>query len=106
MNALEQIKKQIKENSILLYMKGTPEQPSCGFSSQAVNALNQCNIRFAFVDVLEHPLIREALPKYSNWPTFPQLWVKGELIGGCNIILELLDSGELKNIFNKAELIK
>ncbi|QCI26697.1 Grx4 family monothiol glutaredoxin [Buchnera aphidicola (Thelaxes californica)] len=101
MNTYKVIKEQIRSNPILIYMKGTPEHPNCGFSAQAINILKTCNIRFAFVDVLQHPSIRLELPKYSNWPTFPQLWVSGELIGGCNIIQELSSSGELKRILEK-----
>ncbi|XRX42468.1 MAG: Grx4 family monothiol glutaredoxin [Buchnera aphidicola (Eriosoma harunire)] len=98
------IKKQIEENSILLYMKGSPDVPKCGFSAQAVQALTSINKRFAYIDVLEHQDIRQALPKYANWPTFPQLWVNGELIGGCNIILELLNTGELEQVISKVKI--
>lgn len=100
MNTLEKIKKQIKKNSILLYMKGSPEKPKCGFSAQAVKAISLCKKKFAYVDVLEHPDIRKELPKYANWPTFPQLWIKEELIGGCNIILEMFNNGKLQKYIN------
>lgn len=96
MNTIEKIKRQIQDNIILIYMKGTPQFPSCGFSAQAVQALSTCGEKFAYVDVLENADIREELPKYANWPTFPQLWINGELIGGCSIILEMLHSGELQ----------
>ena len=79
------IKEQIKNNAILLYMKGSPEQPMCGFSAQATQALMACGKRFAYVDILSNPEIRATLPKVSNWPTFPQLYVGGELIGGCAV---------------------
>lgn len=92
----EVIKQQIAENDILLYMKGSPEQPMCGFSAQAVQALMGCGQRFAYVDVLSNPDIRAELPGIANWPTFPQLWIKGELIGGCDIILEMSENGELQ----------
>ncbi len=95
METLEKIKSQIAENPILLYMKGSPKLPSCGFSSQASQALMQCGEQFAFVDILQNPDIRAELPKYADWPTFPQLWVDGELVGGCDIILEMFQQGEL-----------
>lgn len=104
MNTFEKIERQIKDNIILLYMKGTPQAPSCGFSAQAVQALSVCGEKFAYVDVLENTDIRKELPKYANWPTFPQLWVNGELIGGCSIILEMLDNGELKKLISNAVL--
>jgi monothiol glutaredoxin len=84
-STLDRIKQQIGENPILLYMKGSPKLPSCGFSSQASQALMSCGEPFAYVDILQNPDIRAELPKYANWPTFPQLWVEGELVGGCDI---------------------
>lgn len=101
MSIIEKIKKQIKDNIILIYMKGTPEAPSCGFSAQAVKALSVCGEKFAYVDVLENTEIRNKLPEYANWPTFPQLWIDGELIGGCSIILEMLETGQLKELISK-----
>jgi monothiol glutaredoxin len=83
-------------------MKGTPKFPQCGFSSQAVQAVMACGERFAFVNILENPDIRAELPKYANWPTFPQLWIKGELVGGCDIIMELSQSGELTEMISAA----
>lgn len=102
MTPLEQIKQQITENPILLYMKGTPEQPKCGFSARAVDALTSCGAQFKTVDVLSNLDIRQTLPQYSNWPTFPQLYLKGELIGGCDIILELQATGELQQLIKGA----
>ena len=99
---LDTIKQQINDNTILLYMKGTPQFPQCGFSAQAVQALINCGERFAFVNILENPDIRAELPKYANWPTFPQLWVNGELIGGCDIIVEMYQSGELATLLKDA----
>lgn len=99
---LDTIKEQIENNPILLYMKGNPQMPQCGFSSQAVQALMACEEKFAFVNILDNPDIRAELPKYANWPTFPQLWVKGELIGGCDIIIEMYQSGELKKLISEA----
>ncbi|MET1219417.1 MAG: Grx4 family monothiol glutaredoxin [Glaciecola sp.] len=98
METLDKIKEQIAENPILLYMKGSPKLPSCGFSSQASQALMSCGEQFAYVDILQNPDIRAELPKYANWPTFPQLWVEGELIGGCDIILEMFQQGELQEL--------
>jgi monothiol glutaredoxin len=101
-NTIETIKEQISNNAILLYMKGTPRMPQCGFSAQAVQALMSCGERFAFVNILENPDIRAELPKFANWPTFPQLWVKGELVGGCDIIVEMAQNGELQTLINEA----
>ncbi|QCI19764.1 MAG: Grx4 family monothiol glutaredoxin [Buchnera aphidicola (Brevicoryne brassicae)] len=100
MNIIQKIEKQIKDNIIIIYMKGTPQFPSCGFSAQAVQALSSCGEKFAYVDVLENIDIRNELPKYANWPTFPQLWVDGELIGGCSIILDMLENGTLKKLIS------
>jgi monothiol glutaredoxin len=102
METLDKIKKQISDNTVLLYMKGSPKLPSCGFSSQTSQALMQCGHPFAYVDILQNPDIRAELPKYANWPTFPQLWVDGELIGGCDIILEMFQQGELQPIIKSA----
>lgn len=90
------IRNQIKENPVLLYMKGTPQFPQCGFSAKAIGVLTQIGRPFAFVNILENPEIRATLPKVANWPTFPQLWINGELMGGSDIILEMYQSGELK----------
>lgn len=95
MSTIDTIKSQISENAVLLYMKGTPRFPQCGFSSRASEAVMSCGERFAFVNILEHPDIREKLPEYANWPTFPQLWVNGELVGGCDIICDMAENGEL-----------
>ncbi|MBB3059509.1 Grx4 family monothiol glutaredoxin [Microbulbifer rhizosphaerae] len=102
MDTLENIKQQIADNAILLYMKGSPNAPQCGFSMRASQALMACGKRFAYVDVLSNPDIRTELPKYANWPTFPQLWVKGELVGGCDIIMEMYENGELKTLVEEA----
>ena len=92
---IEKIQHQIAENPILLYMKGSPKLPSCGFSAQAVQALSACGERFAYVD------IRAELPKFANWPTFPQLWVDGELVGGCDILIEMYQRGELQQLIKE-----
>ncbi|MEE2024557.1 MULTISPECIES: Grx4 family monothiol glutaredoxin [Alkalimonas] len=102
METLDKIKQQIAENPILLYMKGSPKLPSCGFSAQASQALISCGEQFAYVDILQNPDIRAELPVYANWPTFPQLWVQGELIGGCDIILEMFQRGELQPLIKEA----
>lgn len=101
MDIMETIKEQIESNPILLYMKGSPNQPQCGFSARTVQALIQCGERFAYVDILANPEIRSNLPKYANWPTFPQLWVDGELIGGCDIVTEMAESGELQTLIKE-----
>ena len=82
METIDKIKQQIADNAILLYMKGSPKLPSCGFSSQASQALMNCGVKFAFVYIFKNPDIRAELPVYAQWPTFPQLWIDGELIGG------------------------
>ena len=101
-DTLAAIKQQIEENDILLYMKGSPNQPQCGFSARTSQALMACGERFAFVDVLSNPGVRAELPAYANWPTFPQLWIKGELIGGCDIICEMHESGELQTLIKES----
>lgn len=102
MDIMETIREQIEGNAIILYMKGSPNAPQCGFSAQTVQALMACGQRFAYVDVLSNPDIRANLPKYGNWPTFPQLWVKGELVGGCDIVTDMHQQGELKPLIDEA----
>ncbi len=102
MDIMDTIKEQIESNSILLYMKGSPNQPQCGFSARTVQALMACGQRFAYVDILSNPEVRANLPKYANWPTFPQLWINGELIGGCDIVTEMHDKGELQPLVAEA----
>ncbi|CUR53780.1 Glutaredoxin-4 [Serratia symbiotica] len=97
---IEKIKSQISKNLILLYMKGSPELPKCGFSKKAAQILIDCNERFAYVDILENEDIRTELPKYSNWPTYPQLWINNKLIGGCDIMIEMYQCGELKKLIH------
>ncbi|MGH8547779.1 MAG: Grx4 family monothiol glutaredoxin [Methylococcales bacterium] len=98
MDVLERIKQQIEENPVLLYMKGTPSFPQCGFSGRAVQVLQACDVEFGYVNIFEDTEIRENLKRYSNWPTFPQLYINGQLIGGSDIILELYETGELQKI--------
>jgi monothiol glutaredoxin len=102
MDALERIKKQVTDNPIILYMKGSPDFPQCGFSARAVQALKSCGVPFAYVNIYEDEEVYRALPKFANWPTFPQLYVKGELIGGCDITLDLHQSGELEKMLKEA----
>ncbi|OQK15541.1 glutaredoxin [Methyloprofundus sedimenti] len=102
MNTDERIQQQLSENPIILYMKGVPENPECGFSGKTVVALKSTGIPFAFVNVLASPFIREKLPKISKWPTFPQLFVKGELIGGCDIVEAMTADGSLLPILQAA----
>ena len=101
MDISDKIKKDINENRIMLYMKGTKEMPMCGFSSTVVNILNLYNIDYETTNVLEDVNIRHELSKLSNWPTIPQLFYNGELIGGCDIAVELHNSGELAKILDK-----
>ena len=96
------IKKQIADNAVLLFMKGTPQFPQCGFSARTVEALVQVGEPFAYVNILENPEIRATLPKIANWPTFPQLWVKGELICGCDISMDMVQKGELAPLIKEA----
>lgn len=102
MSIEEKIKEQIKENKILLYMKGSPYEPKCGFSAKTVQALIDCGAEFSYVDILDNQDIRQTLPSISDWPTFPQLFVRGELIGGCDIVTEMHEEGELQAIIKEA----
>ena len=99
MDVQELIKEQVTTNLVLLYMKGTPRAPMCGFSATAVQILQACNLPLFFsVNVLEEPEIREGVKVFSNWPTIPQLYIRGEFIGGCDIMREMYQSGELKQL--------
>ncbi len=103
MPVLERIQTEVERHPIVLFMKGTPQFPMCGFSSRAVQALRDAGAEQLYtVNVLEEPEIRANLPRFSNWPTFPQLFIHGELIGGCDITLELHESGELRRIVSEA----
>lgn len=101
-DVLEKIKSEIGSNKVVLFMKGTPQAPQCGFSAATVQILNAFNRPFKGIDILANPDIRTTLPQYSNWPTFPQLFINGKLIGGCDIVHELKDSGELKQLLDEA----
>lgn len=98
----EVIREQISSNDVLLYMKGTPEAPECGFSAATVKALQNTGYAFSYVNILASPFIRERLPSISNWPTYPQLFVKGELVGGCDIVLEMVNDGSLNSLLASA----
>ncbi|KGI78661.1 Grx4 family monothiol glutaredoxin [Oleiagrimonas soli] len=98
MDVLDRIKTLVDEQPIVLFMKGTPTFPMCGFSSRAVDALNSVGARFHAVNVLEDPSVRASLPHFGNWPTFPQLYIQGELIGGCDIVEDLKASGQLERM--------
>lgn len=102
MDTVDVIKEQLSSNKIVLYMKGAPNAPQCGFSAKASQALMACGEKFAYVDILNNPDIRETLKTYSNWPTFPQLYIDGELIGGCDIISEMYEKGELQELVKGA----
>ncbi len=103
MDVIERIKSQLSSNPVLLYMKGTPDFPQCGFSAAAVRALSATGTPFGHVNIFEDPELREALKQYSNWPTYPQLYVNGELIGGSDIIMEMYNSGELQKVLAEAK---
>ena len=94
----KEIKEQINENPIIIYMKGTRAMPQCGFSAKVVQVLDSLEVPYATVDILEDEGIRQGIKEYSNWPTIPQLYIKGEFIGGCDIVTELYESGELQNL--------
>ena len=102
MSIEDKIKDQIKDNKILIYMKGSPYEPKCGFSAKTVQALIDCGAEFSYVDILENQDIRQTLPSISDWPTFPQVFVGGELIGGCDIVNEMHEAGELQSIIKEA----
>lgn len=104
MDTLERIKSQIQNNSLILYMKGTPQFPQCGFSGQVVHILRLCKAKYAYINVLENPDIRQALPLYADWPTFPQLYLNGELLGGCDIVTELFEKGDLQKQLHDAQV--
>ena len=104
MDIEQEIKEQISTNPILLYMKGSPDSPQCGFSSRATQLLISCGKPFSFVDILSNPEIRANLPKVSDWPTFPQLFVDGDLVGGSDIMVEMDENGELQKLIDTIEL--
>jgi monothiol glutaredoxin len=100
------IGKQVKENPVMLYMKGTPQQPQCGFSLQAVRILNALGVGFSSVNVLEYPAIREGVKIFSEWPTLPQLYVAGEFVGGCDIMTQMFQDGQLEQLMKEKKLLE
>lgn len=102
MDVLERIGELVKSQPVVLFMKGTPQFPMCGYSSRASQALAACGEEFTYVNVLEDPEVFENLPRYADWPTFPQLYINGELVGGCDITLEMYQSGELQQMVKAA----
>ena len=100
----EQIEKEINNNKICLFMKGTPDAPQCGFSMAVSNILKILNVEFKGVNVLENQNLREGIKKFSEWPTVPQLYVKKEFVGGCDIVKEMFENGELKKLFEDKQI--
>ena len=103
MSLEEKLKEQIKSNPVLIYMKGTPYEPRCGFSARTVQSLIECESQFSYVDILENNDVRTTLPKVTDWPTFPQVFINGELIGGADIVAQMNESGELKKLIEAVE---
>ena len=101
MDVMERIKEAIESNDIILFMKGTPDFPQCGFSSRSSAALTECGKEFSFINVLAEPEVRENLHRYADWPTFPQLYIGSEFVGGCDIVMELYENGELKKMVER-----
>ncbi len=101
MDVIERIKDQLASHTVVLYMKGTPDFPQCGFSAQTVQVLKDCGVQFMYINIFEDLEVREALKEYSNWPTYPQLYINAELVGGCDIIMDLHSKGELKEMLEK-----
>ncbi|HHJ19468.1 MAG TPA: Grx4 family monothiol glutaredoxin [Gammaproteobacteria bacterium] len=102
MDVLDRIKDQVESNPVIIYMKGTPQMPMCGFSSRTAEALKSSGVEFAYVNVIADPEIFQNLPRFADWPTFPQVYIDGELVGGCDITLELNERGELKKMMEQA----
>jgi len=105
MEIKEKIKNLISENKVCLFMKGTPDVPQCGFSMAVVNVLKHLKVEFKGINVLEDENLRQGIKDYSDWPTIPQLYIKNEFIGGCDIIKEMFEKGELKNILEEKKII-
>ncbi len=101
----EQIEKTIRENDVVVFMKGTPDFPQCGFSSQVVGLLSHLSVPFAGVNVLEDDALRREIKAFSDWPTIPQLYVKGEFVGGCDIVRDMFESGELQTLLSEAGVL-
>ncbi|MGM0553230.1 MAG: Grx4 family monothiol glutaredoxin [Pseudomonadota bacterium] len=102
MDVMDRIRQQVEENPVVIFMKGTPQFPMCGFSSRAVEALKRCDQEFAYVNVIADQEVMQNLPRFADWPTFPQVYIDGELVGGCDITLEMFENGELKKMVDEA----
>jgi len=105
MNTKDEIRDVIEKNDICLFMKGTPDSPQCGFSMAVSNVLKHLNVKFKGINILEDQNLRQGIKDYSDWPTIPQLYIKGEFIGGCDIVKEMFEKGELKKILEEKSLI-
>jgi monothiol glutaredoxin len=105
MDIKEKLKEIVSKNDVCLFMKGIPESPQCGFSMTVSNILKYLNINFKGINVLEDENIRQGIKEYSDWPTIPQLYIKGEFVGGCDIVKEMFEKGELKNLLEEKKLI-
>jgi len=105
MDTKDKIKDLIKENDVCLFMKGTPESPQCGFSMAVCNVLKHLNVKFKGVNILEDNELREGIKDFSDWPTIPQLYVKNEFVGGCDIVKEMFEKGELKELFVSKKIL-
>lgn len=103
MNVIERIQQQLASQPVVLYMKGTPDFPQCGFSSRVVQILEMCNAQYRAINIFEDQELREALKEFSNWPTYPQLYINGELIGGCDIVTDLYNKGELQTMLSAGQ---
>jgi len=103
-SVFDRINQEIQENPVVLYMKGTPIFPQCGFSAAVVQVLSELGVKFKGVDVLMDPPLRDGIKQFSDWPTIPQLYVKGEFVGGCDIVREMFETGELKQYFEEKEI--
>lgn len=106
MDIMEKLKTLVTDNPVVIFMKGSPQFPQCGFSARASQALQQCGEEFVYVNIFDEPEVYKNLPKFSNWPTFPQIFVNGELVGGCDITMELFQRGELQKMVHAAAAAK
>ena len=102
MDVIDRIKQQVESTPVLIYMKGTPQFPQCGFSARTTQALSACGVEYGYVNILADPEIRQNMSRFSNWPTFPQVFINGELVGGCDITMELYERGELQTLCQQA----
>jgi len=105
MDAIERIKDQLGSHAVVLYMKGSPDFPQCGFSGQVIQVMQDCSAKFMYINIFEDQEVREALKEYSQWPTYPQLYIKGELVGGCDIVMDLHSKGELQKMLAAVDCV-